>query len=259
MVRWQRLFLRFFGLGLLAVWPARWLLQGLPDGWLAVEGGGAWPLHLTAEAAVAVLCMWAAGAGRARMVRPAGLIALGTLVYSIINSLSYGVYGDPWHVGVAGAKLLAALVLAAALAGQAHWAGMAALPRWPGALLALVGLGMIGFWSLQVVGAGIMKDGLWTAEGNAYLLFHLAAEGLAGLIALVSGGGLLLRNRGMVSPALVGAGAVLYAAVNSAGWAVLNDAGLVVVFAVSSLAVVAAAAGLWRFAVSARRSGSWAA
>jgi|GEM_PF-4429020 len=245
MANWERLLLRMVGVGLLAVWPVRWALEGLPDTLLAVEGGGAWPLHLLAETITAALCLWAAISRGHRLVRPAALLALGALGYSCMNGWSYGAYGNAWHVGTAIAKLVAAVVVAQALSRDARVQGKRPA-RWPGVLVALVGLGMIGFWSMQVTVEGIMKDGLLSEEGNAYLIFHVSAEMLAGLVALIGGIGVLMTRR--PGTALVGGGGVLYAALNSAGWALLNDPILGLVFAVCSLLIVLSAAALWRVA-----------
>lgn len=233
--RWNKMLLRWVGLGLLAVWGVRWALEGLPADWLAAEGGVAWPAHLAAEAMTAALCLWAAATGRtgrpgatpmARLVRPAGLLALGALVYGGVNGLAPGVYGNWWAVGVAAAQLITAVVLLVALVRDP--AAKAAGPWWPGILLALVGLGMVGFWAIQVAVAGIM------------------AEGLVGLTAFLGGMGLLFGRPGAVSLGLAGAGGVLYAAINSLGWAALNDLVLGAVFAGAALVMAVAAAGLWR-------------
>lgn len=253
MARWQRIVLLAVGIGILAVWPARWAVQGLPESFLAVEGGGAWPVHLAAEATVAALLLWAASGAR-----PAALLALGTVIYGSINGLSYGIYGSAWHMGIVVAKLAAAVALSGALL-RTRTPSREARSRWPGAVIALVGAGMIAFWALQSTVGGMMKDGPLTVEGSGYLLFHMIAEDTAGSIALLAGLGVLVRLRYAVRPALVGAGAVLYAALNSLGWAVLNDAALGVIFVVCSLAMVLSAAGLWKAASADASAGRRAA
>lgn len=241
MVKWHRVLLASVGTLLLAVWPVRWLAAGLPAGWSATEGGGAWPIHLLAEGLTAALCIWTARTKRDP--RPAGLLAMGALLYGAINGLSYGLYGDPWQIGLAVAKLAAGIILIQAVAPLQRAEDRAA-PRWPGVVVALLGLGMIAFWTMQLAVESIMAGGLGTAEGDAYLLFHLIAELLAGATAVLGGTALLLRRQAGVSITLIGAGGVLYAAVNSLGWAVLNDAALVVVFIVSILLVLSASVGL---------------
>lgn len=233
--------LRLIGVALLGVWPLRWAVTQFPAGFAAVEGGGAWPLHLLAESLTAVLCWWAAREEDHPPLMPTvGFIALGTLLYGSINGLSYAAYGDPWQAGIVVAKIIGS---AALLSGLARGSGGLTIvaPRWPGWLIAFTGLGMIAFWTLQLVVAEIMKDGLWAVEGKAYLLFHIVAELLAGVTALVGGIGLSLRRPLAMSLCLAGAGGVLYAAVNSAGWAVLNDQVLVFVLLFCALLVVVAA------------------
>lgn len=244
MLKWQRLVLVLAGVGLVAVWPLRWLANGLPGSFLAVEGGGAWPLHLLAELVTAALFVRAGARADGRGL--AAPLAFGMAAYGAINGLSYGVYGNAWQICVVVLKLIAAIALATLLTRAAR-VSEAGAPRWPGALLAFVGLGMIGFWSLQLA-SGIMSSGLRTVEGNAYLAFHVAAELLGGATALGGGLCMIARRPGGLRAALTGGGAVAYAAMNSIGWAVLNDAALGMVFIISTLAVAVAALGLRRVA-----------
>ena len=120
------------------------------------------------------------------MVRPAALLALGALGYGSINGLSYGAHGDEWQVAVVVIKVLTVVVVTGALA-RGGAAVVRRAPRWPGLLVGLTGLGMIAYWSLQLFSQGIMKDGLWTTEGEAYLVFHITAEVSAGAVALLGG------------------------------------------------------------------------
>jgi hypothetical protein len=106
---------------------------------------------------------------------------------------------------------------------------------------------MLLLWSMLLVTGQVPE----VQEGRTDIWFHLAAEVVAAAL-LLAGGTALLRGRGAPSPsarllAAFGSGALLYTAVNSAGYyAESGDWAMVVMFAVVATATVAAVLRLFR-------------
>ncbi len=94
---------------------------------------------------------------------------------------------------------------------------------WPavvvGLLLILLGLAIIIYW-VNFVARGNLPQGLWTVEDGSYIAYHLAAEGLISLLAVVGGFGLLAGQGWGMATALVALGGLLYTSVNSLGYSV---------------------------------------
>jgi len=122
-------------------------------------------------------------------------------------------------------------------------------------LLALDALGVIGIWTLSLR-RGAFEEGLFTfqLQGNVPI-FHLAAELGMALVTLVALAG-WAAGRAWARPLLPFAlGMLSYAAVNSLGWALHNDAATAAPM-VATLVLAALTMGvLIRAGASARRRG----
>jgi hypothetical protein len=98
-----------------------------------------------------------------------------------------------------------------------------------GALLALNGATVVGLWMLSLSsGAFGGIAGLFVYQDGNFPVLHLSAELVMGLLAIVSGIALMRRRtwaRGLVLFVL---GMLAYSSINSAGWPIKNDPGLLV-------------------------------
>ncbi len=99
---------------------------------------------------------------------------------------------------------------------------------WPaimvGVILILVGLAIMAYW-VNFALKGNLPQGLWTVENNQYIAYHIGAEGLMALLAIVGGFGLLVGRGWGMATALVALGALLYTGVNSLAWSTKNAPG----------------------------------
>jgi hypothetical protein len=103
-------------------------------------------------------------------------------------------------------------------------------------LLVILGLGMLGFWAMWLA-QGNLRGGIATIENNQFIVFHLTAETIAALLALVGATGLGLGWAWGRTVSFVAGGMVVYATINSLAHSVKNDPALTPIFVVS-LAVV---------------------
>jgi len=103
-------------------------------------------------------------------------------------------------------------------------------------LLAILGVGMLGFWATWLA-QGDLRGGIATIENNQFIVFHVTAEAIAALLALVGAAGLWLRRTWGRAVSCVAGGMVVYATINSLAYSVKNDPALTPIFVVS-LAVV---------------------
>lgn len=104
-------------------------------------------------------------------------------------------------------------------------------------LLALIGLGMLGFWAMWLA-QGNLANGIHTVENNQFIVFHLTAEATAALLAIVGAVGVLLRRSFGRPLAFIAGGMVSYATINSLAHSVKNDPRLTPIFVVSLVVVL---------------------
>lgn len=83
--------------------------------------------------------------------------------------------------------------------------------------MAVVGLGMIGFWTVHAVKGGL-PQGIKTLESGGYIAYHITAELLTGLLCLVSGVALSLATPWSMPLSLLSSGMLLYTSINSLAW-----------------------------------------
>lgn len=86
-----------------------------------------------------------------------------------------------------------------------------------GILLAVVGLGMIGFWAVHIFKGGL-PQGIHTLESGGYIAFHITAELLTGVLCLAGGIALSFKASWSMPVALFSSGMLLYTSINSLAW-----------------------------------------
>ena len=86
-----------------------------------------------------------------------------------------------------------------------------------GILLAIVGLGMLGFWIVHIRNGGL-PDGLRSLESGGFIAFHIGAESLTGISCLVGGIALAMALPWGKVLALLACGMLLYTSINSLAW-----------------------------------------
>ena len=108
-----------------------------------------------------------------------------------------------------------------------------------GILLAIVGAGMIGFWTVHILKGGL-PQGIRTLESGGFIAFHITAEVLTGVLCLISG--ILLAtslSRG-ITVALLACGMLLYTSINSLAWKEVKNKPVVSVMFVVPAAIALA-------------------
>ena len=91
-----------------------------------------------------------------------------------------------------------------------------------GVPLALVGVGMIGFWSVHVARGGL-ANGLATVESDAYIALHIAAETVTAVACLLGGLAVSLGLGWGPAVGLIASGMLAYSGINSLGWGLRNS------------------------------------
>jgi len=86
-----------------------------------------------------------------------------------------------------------------------------------GILLAIIGLGMLGFWIVHIRNGGL-PDGLRSLESGGFIAFHIGAESLTGIACLVGGIALAMALPWGRVLALWACGMLLYTGINSLAW-----------------------------------------
>jgi MYXO-CTERM domain-containing protein len=102
------------------------------------------------------------------------------------------------------------------------------------AILGTLGVAILGFWAFALR-KGFLTDGLQTVENNSLAVFHVAAEAIMGIAALVGAWGIITGRAWGPPIGLAALGMVVYATVNSLSHSVKNDPSLTPVFLVSLL------------------------
>lgn len=86
-----------------------------------------------------------------------------------------------------------------------------------GILLAVTGIGMIGFWA-QHIARGGLPEGVKTTESGGYIIFHVIIELVTGSLCVIGGMALIFGIYWRLPAALIAAGMLFYACVNSLAW-----------------------------------------
>lgn len=91
------------------------------------------------------------------------------------------------------------------------------------ALLLILSLAIFGIWGMNFA-AGAFVDGLFVGSQETTLpIFHLVAEFLMAVLTLVGVIGFWRKKQWAKGLTLFGMGMFTYSAINSMGWAVIND------------------------------------
>ena len=107
-----------------------------------------------------------------------------------------------------------------------------------GILLAIVGLGMIGFWAIHIRNGGL-PQGLRTLESGGYIAFHVTAETLTGILCLLAGIAVAMDVQWGYPVGLGASGMLLYTGINSLAWKeVRNKPAFSIMFIVPTLIAV---------------------
>ena len=86
-----------------------------------------------------------------------------------------------------------------------------------GILLMVVGLAMIGFWVFHISKGGL-PQGIRTLESGGYLVFHITAELITGVLCMLGGLALILTLKCGIPVALFASGMLAYTGMNSLAW-----------------------------------------
>lgn len=112
-----------------------------------------------------------------------------------------------------------------------------------GILLAVVGLGMLGFWTMHIVKGGL-PQGIRTLENGGFICFHIFTELSTGVLCITGGLGLASGAGWGRVLSLFAAGMLAYASVNSLAWSeVRTKPAFAVMFVVP--AMIAVTSGLY--------------
>ena len=98
----------------------------------------------------------------------------------------------------------------------------------------LVGLSICGYWATQL-SAGYLSVGINTVISDSFIVWHIIAEIIAGVLAIISAFLILSRNMFGLRLGLFTCGMLLYTGVNSIGWGLRHDPGLLVLFIISAI------------------------
>ena len=90
-------------------------------------------------------------------------------------------------------------------------------------LLVIASLGIFIIWGMNLLGGAFPEGILVGSQETSLPIFHLAAEFLMAVITLVGVFGIWRRKPWGNGLTLFGMGMFTYSAINSMGWAVLND------------------------------------
>jgi len=91
-----------------------------------------------------------------------------------------------------------------------------------GILLAVVGLGMIGFWARHIATGG-MPQGIRTLESGGFIIFHITVELTTGILCILGGLALAMAIQCGPPVALFASGMLAYTGINSLAWKEVRD------------------------------------
>ncbi len=100
--------------------------------------------------------------------------------------------------------------------------------------LLLLGLSILGYWLIQL-SSGFLAQGTATVKGESLVIWHIIAEMLTGLLAIITAFLILAHNPLGLRLGLFTCGMLLYTGLNSIGWGILHDPGLLVLFVISTV------------------------
>jgi len=93
--------------------------------------------------------------------------------------------------------------------------------------LGFAGAGIVRYW-VRWLRKGNLSEGVRTVEGDSYIVLHVAAEVLAGVVSVVAAIGLVTGRAWATIAGAFALGMVAYSTINALGWALRNDRKLVV-------------------------------
>jgi hypothetical protein len=100
--------------------------------------------------------------------------------------------------------------------------------------LLLIGFSICGYWALQI-SSGYLYLGLSTIISDSYIFWHILAEILAGVLAILSAYLILIKHPLGLRLAMFDCGMLLYTGINSTGWGLLHDPGLLTLFIICTI------------------------
>ena len=101
----------------------------------------------------------------------------------------------------------------------------------------LVGLWICGYWATQLSG-NYLVDGIATKISESYIVWHVIAEVASGVLALISAFLMLSNSSFGLRMGLFTCGMLLYTGLNSIGWGILQDPGLLALFIITSMGAI---------------------
>jgi hypothetical protein len=101
----------------------------------------------------------------------------------------------------------------------------------------LVGLSICGYWGTQL-SSGFLELGVNTVKSDSYIIWHVLAEFIAGIITVIAAFLLLTRNALGHRLGLFACGMLLYTGLSSIGWGMLHDPGIMALFIITLLGAI---------------------
>lgn len=101
----------------------------------------------------------------------------------------------------------------------------------------LIGLSLCGYWATQLSG-GFLTLGVNTVMNDSYVIWHIVVEIITGVLAVISAFLILSRNLFGLRLGLFTCGLLLYTGLNSIGWGMRHDPGLLVLFIISAVVAI---------------------
>jgi len=106
-------------------------------------------------------------------------------------------------------------------------------------LLLILSLAIFGIWGVNFAG-GAFSEGVFVGQPETALpIFHLVAEFLMATLTLVGVIGFWRKKQWAKGLTLFGMGMFTYSAINSMGWAVINDPAQAIPMGITLIIVVA--------------------
>lgn len=100
--------------------------------------------------------------------------------------------------------------------------------------LMIIGFLICGYWVTQLSG-GFLFRGLGTIRNSNYIIWHIIAEFITGILSIISAYLVLSRHPLGKRLAMFTCGMLLYTGLNSIGWGSLHDPGLLTIFIICSI------------------------
>ncbi|MCP4582004.1 MAG: hypothetical protein GY839_10320 [candidate division Zixibacteria bacterium] len=100
--------------------------------------------------------------------------------------------------------------------------------------LLLMGFSICGYWIVQL-SDGFLHQGMATIDSGTYIVWHLIAEFLAAVLSIIAAFMMLSRNPLGFRFGLAACGMLLYTGLNSIGWGLLQDPGLLILYIICAI------------------------